>query len=233
MGEITKKSLVQWSREYYEKEFGKYDPQYMKTIYKDNQAYDLYEKVVKRINLVLGTNLPLNCRTFIRYFTSEDLGESNTPDDMILAINAFTEEEISFFEFLLKVIPPDKTEIKKQRVVKKQETIDGKSEQENIVVENVRRDMFRLLKNDCWEELCQEVREELYDRIESLLEKSREESILVEALYQCQGDFVDLAKVAYKLHCPMEYRILNRMSEIANFISSMDKECSKEDKERS
>lgn len=231
MGEITKKSLVQWSREYYEKEFGKYDPQYMKTIYKDNQAYDLYEKVVKRINLVLGTNLPLNCRTFIRYFTSEDLGESNTPDDMILAINAFTEEEISFFEFLLKVIPPDKTEIKKQRVVKKQETIDGKSEQENIVVENVRRDMFRLLKNDCWEELCQEVREELYDRIESLLEKSGEESILVEALYQCQDDFGDLAKVAYKLRCPMEYRILNRMSEIANFISSMDKECSKEDKE--
>ena len=79
--------------------------------------------------------------------------------------------------------------------------------------------------------LCQEVREELYDRIESLLEKSGEESILVEALYQCQDDFGDLAKVAYKLRCPMEYRILNRMSEIANFISSMDKECSKEDKE--
>lgn len=153
MGEITKKSLVQWSREYHERENRETNPLYMETIYEDNQAYRLYERVARRINLVLGSNLPLSCRTSKRYFTSEDLGESKTPDDMILSINAFTEEEISFFEFLLKVIPPDKNEIKKQRVVKKQETIDEKSEQENIVVENVRRDLFHLLKNDYWEEL--------------------------------------------------------------------------------
>lgn len=64
-----------------------------------------------------------------------------------------------------------------------------------------------------------------------MLEKSKEESILVEALYYCTEEFVNMARIECKLHRPMEYRILTRMSQIAEFLDPLKKNYSKNDRE--
>lgn len=213
MGEITNKALVQWSREYHERENRETNPHYMEDIYEDNQAYRLYERVVRRVNLVLDTNLPSTCRAFIRYFDNEDLNVINSDNDMVLSINVFTEEEINFFEFLLEVLTTD---------------IEQVTEKKN---KTKNQDLFCLLKENYWEKLPKEKREELYDLIERVFKNTEDKSIFLKALYRCQEKPIDLQQIKFKLEYPVEYRIMKRMGQITEFLDPLTKNYSKNDRE--